>query len=643
MLSSFRRLSKSTVGTIIMVAFLLLILASFALGDIANLQSGNLGMSSSTLVKVGGEEITDRQMSQELEQRLAQVRQQNPAADYSALAEDFDPLLASLIDQAALSAFADKYDFNLSKKVVDAQIASIPGAKGLDGKFSDSAYRQWLAQQRLTDGQVRHLIRAGLLQQMLLEPLAAGARLPVGVATPYASMLLEARQGEIAIVPIAAFRSGLNPTAADLQGFYTSNRARYMVPEQRSLRIARIGQEQVANVTPADQEIAGYYNAHQDVYGPSETRVLSQAVVADQKTAQEIAARARAGGSFAAAAAPAGFSAADVSVGPQKQQEFAGLTDGKVAASVFAARSGDVVGPLHSSFGWHVVKVESINRDPGKSLASVRGEIVTKLSVDKRKEALESLVEKVQTALDDGSSFEEAAAAAKLSITQTPLLLANGTSRQDPGFKLPPELIPALKSGFELEANEDPTIEALPDDAGYAMVAPAQVISAAPAPLAQVKDKVANDWIDQKASAKARAVASAIAAKATKGMPLAQAVAQAGTALPAPRPIAARRIDISNSQQPAPEPVRMLFNLGEGKSRLVADPQDNGFAIVKVNKIVPGDARSQMGLVARVQQDFGQALPQEYVQQFVNAVRGKLGVKRNEGAIAATRKRIIGS
>ena len=68
-------------------------------------------------------------------------------------------------------------------------------------------------------------------------------------------MLLESREGEGAVVPIGAFRSGLKPTDADLQQYYTANRNRYMVPEQRVLRIARIGPEQVANLTASDQEI----------------------------------------------------------------------------------------------------------------------------------------------------------------------------------------------------------------------------------------------------------------------------------------------------------------------------------------------------------------------------------------------------
>ena len=58
----------------------------------------------------------------------------------------------------------------------------------------------------------------------------------------------------------------------ELQQFYAANRTRYMVPEQRVLRIARIGPEQVASVTASRQEIAAYYKANKATYASKETR-----------------------------------------------------------------------------------------------------------------------------------------------------------------------------------------------------------------------------------------------------------------------------------------------------------------------------------------------------------------------------------
>lgn len=642
MLASFRRLSKSAIGSIILGLFALTVLASFALSDISSMSLNPFGLGSDTLAKVGSLKVTDRDASDAMERRLGQARQQNPEANYSSIASDFDPLLSSLIDTRALQAFARKNGFALSKRLVDAEIAQLPGVKGLNGQFSDLAYRNFLSQQRMTDAQLRELISGAMLQRMLLVPAASSARIPVGIATPYASMLLEARQGDVALIPIESFRSGLSPTDAQVQAFYAANRDRYMVPEQRVLRIARFGPEQLANISATDAEIEAYYRANQATYGSKDVRVISQAVVPDQKTAAAIAQRASSAATFAQAAAPAGLSAEDVSVGPQSRQELATLAGEKVAAAAFAAAPGAIVGPIQSDLGWHVIKVESVSSQGGKSLADARAEIAAKLVAEKRKNALADLVGKIEDQLAGGANFQETAQAAGLKIIETPLLTATGVARGDPSYKLPPELAPALKTGFQLGPDEEPVVETLPDDAGYAMVAPARIIPAAPAPLASIRPQVAEDWIKKQATDRARTLAAGIAQRAGK-ISLAEAMKAAKRPLPPVRPVAARRIQLSQLGGKVPPAIAMLFTLGEGKARMVADPQGRGFYVVKVNKIVPGNALSQPSLIGQVQKEFQDALSQEYAQQFMASIRNQVGVRRNEKAIAASRKRITSS
>jgi peptidyl-prolyl cis-trans isomerase D len=646
MLSFFRRVSKSKIGTGIMALVLFAILAGFAVADISNFGSGNIGfggMGSSTLARVGDQNVSEREMSDAMQRRLQVARQQRPDADYASIVGDFDSILDTLLEQHTLMAFADKYGFPLSKRIIDAEIAQIPQTKGLNGRFSEQAYQQFLNQQRLTDAQVRQVLTGDLLQKLLLTPVATNARVPVGMAMPYASMLLEAREGEAAIVPIEPFKAGLQATDAQVQQYYAAKRARYMIPEQRALRIARIGPEQVAGVAASDKEVADYYNANKAAYAPSDTRSLSQVVVPDQGTANAIAQRAKGGASLAAAAAPAGSNAAVTTLADQSRAAYAGVAGDKAAVAVFAAPSGAIVGPLQSDFGWVVVKVDSVKAGGGKTLDQARAEIAAKLTADKRKAAIEDLVDKVQNALDDGSNFDEAIGAAKLPVTVTPLVMANGTARADAAYKLPAELAPALKTGFEIAANDPPEVVALPQDAGYAIVSPGQVVSAAPSPLAAIRAQVVSDWINEEATRRARAAATQIAAKASGGVSLAEAVKSAGVSLPAARPVAARRIQIADAQGNVPPAMKLLFSLIEGKSRMAPNPQGGGFFVVKVNKITPGNALSSPGLIGQVQGEFGQAASQDYAQQFVASMRREMKAKRNDSAIQAFKTRLLNS
>lgn len=644
MLSFFRRVSKSKVGTGVLVAVVIAIMAGFALADLSNFGTGNLGFGagSGTLAKVGDQQVNEREMSSAMQRRLQDARAQNPEADYSSIMGDFEPLLDGLLQQRAMIAFANKYGFHISKRLIDAEIAQIPSTKGLNGQFSEQAYQQFLSQQRLTDAEVRLILKGGLLQRLMLTPVATNARIPVGMATPYASMLLEMREGEAALVPLDPFKAGLAPTDAQLQQFYSANRARYMIPEQRVLRIARIGPEQVAGAAASDQEIATYYNQHKDVYAPSATRSLGQVVVPDQATANAIAQRAKGGQSLAAAAAPAGSNAAVTTLSDQTSQAYAGVAGQKTAAAVFAAPSGAIVGPLHSDFGWVVVKVESVKAATGRTLAQAKPEIAAKISQDKQKAGLEDLVDKVQDAVDKGSNFTEAAEAAKLPVTTTPLIFANGTSRADPSYKLPPELAPALKTGFEVAPNDQPEIISLAKNAGYALVSPGEVVPAAPAPLAGIRDRVASDWVNDQAMQRARAAATQIAAKASGNVSLADAMKGVPLALPSARPIAARRIQIADAQGNVPPAMKVLFTIGAGKSQMAANPQ-GGFFVVKVNKITPGNALLAPGLIGQVRGELSQAAAADYAQQFVADLKREMKAKRNESAIQGFKARLASS
>ncbi len=153
MLSSLRNLQKSKVGTAIVALFFILILIGFASTGVTNFGSGNLnfGIGSSTLAKVGSEQVTEQDMSEAMQRRLQQTRQEHPDADYATIIGDFETILGELIDDRTLMGFAQSVTLPaLEAPGRDAEIAQIPQTKALNGQFSEQAYQQFLAQQRLS-------------------------------------------------------------------------------------------------------------------------------------------------------------------------------------------------------------------------------------------------------------------------------------------------------------------------------------------------------------------------------------------------------------------------------------------------------------------------------------------------------------
>ena len=126
-------------------------------------------------------------------------------------------------------------------------------------------------------------------------------------------------------------------------------------------------------------------------------------------------------------------------------------------------------------------------------------------------------------------------------------------------------------------------------------------------------------------------------------MSLADAVKAVGVPGAAARPVIARRIQIAMAQGPVPSALKTLFSLGAGQSRMGVDPQDGGFFVVKVNKIIPGNAVAAPNLITQMQGELGRAFSQDYALEFLNAVKRQMKVRRNNSAIEAFRSRLATS
>lgn len=642
MITTMRRGSKSP----LFLGLLGLIAVAFVVTGInAPGSTGGGGLGGASLASVGGEEVTVAEVTNQAERRLAQVRQQQPDATIGQLvaAGGIEETVTGLISQKALRGFAEDIGMTISKALIDGQIASMPAFFDLAGKFSDETYRDKLAAQRVTDVQLRDDLYTSALARQLLTPIGAASRVPQGVALPYASMLLESRSGQVGIVPADVGRNAPEPTDAEVATFYGNNRARYVVPERRVVRYALIGPEQAGATTPTDAEIAAFYRANAATYAGKETRVLSQVVLPDEAAARALSAKVTGGQSFVSAAAAAGFGAGDISIGPQDRAAFARLTAEQVAEQVFRLPEGGVSAPLRSPLGWHVVRVDEVRREAGRSLDAARAEIATRLAGEKSAKALEDLVAAIDEQIGDGASFADVATQRRLPVVQTPPITAAGVAPGQPGFRAAPELTPLLANAFAAEAGEDPSIDAIPGANRFAMVAVDRIVPAAPPPLAAVRAQVLADLKVRRAADRARAVAAAIVAKVNAGTPMARAFAEAGIGSGAPRAITARRIDVARANQEIPPPIQMLFSLPQGRARLLAAPQNAGYFVVYLNRVVRGDAGTSPGLIEATRTEFSKIAGQEYVEQFVGAIRKGQKVVRDDAAIARLKSQLNGT
>ena len=639
MLSVFRRIIHSKFGAIFAILFLGVIAAAFILGDVTSGQFGGASLSGGgTAAKAKGYKLTVAELQDRVQRVFENARRSSPELQIGEFfaqgggAQVFDQLVQSL----TLRAFADDQGMHISKRLIDAQIAQVPAFQDAAGNFSNDSFRALLARERLSEQALRDDIRREILQRQLLAPIGLGARPSENLVLPYASLLLEARQGNVAAIPAVAFLDDKDPTDAQLTDFYKKNSARFTIPEQRRIRYAVVDATRFAQAAaPSDADISAYYNQNKADYAASQTRSVEQLVLPTEAGAKAIAAQVKGGKSLPQAAQAAGLSVSTLE--GQSRVQLTSATSKAVADAVFAAQQGELVGPVRGPLGFLLLRVTAVQDKPARPLTAVREEIVKTLRAQKEKQLLNDFTAKLEDQIADGGTFEEVAKDNGLTLETTPPLLATGKQVKDMAYVAPADIQPLVAPAFAMSADDDAQLVPITPDQRYALIAPGQIIAAAPPPLAEIKPLVQAQYKLNAGNQKAKALAEQIQAKVAKGTKLADAIAQAGVRLPAPQTLGGRRADIMRAEQRPPAEVSILFSMAENSVKTLPISEGRGYFVVQLTKIERGDAKGNPQLLAQVRDQMGDVIGQEYGEQFERAVEKELGVTRNAKAVEQVR------
>ncbi|TAD74263.1 MAG: peptidylprolyl isomerase [Sphingomonadales bacterium] len=642
MISFFRRFFQSRIGLPIVLAFLALMALAFAASDITGNTFGGVS-GGDRMAVVGGEAIPIADLSVAANTALDQVRQQNATLTMPEFIAEggLDEVVDQLIDRFAVGEYGRKYGLRAGENLVNSEILKIPAFQGLTGAFDEQTYVAALRSRGLTDALFRRDLQDGLIEQQLLRSAVAAPQLPEKVARQYASLVLEKRKGEIALIPSAAFAPTGNPSDAQLAAWYKDNRTQFIRPERRTLRFAVFGSDTLkVNATPTAAEIAERYKRDAAKYAASEKRVVTSFVVPTEDAAKALAARISGGASLESVARDAGFTASTSEA--REREAMSGATSFAFAQNAFKAAQGAVVEPAQGTLGWYVARVDKIERIAARNLAQATPEITTQLSQEKRVAAIADLVAEIEGEIDGGTALAEVAKTYGLKVETTPALLANGQAFGQPQVQIVPQLVPVLQTAFQMEESE-PQLAQVIEGEEFVIFEVARVDEASAPPLAEVREGVIAAWKRAQGAIQAKQAADRILAKVRSGTPLAAALAAENKPGFEREPIDLERRQLLAQQQGriAP-PLVLMFSMAEGTVKSLEGPRDLGWYIVNLEDISTLPLDKEGALVAQTRQQLGQALSEEYRRQATAAMRKELGVTRNDAAIAAVRKQLAG-
>ena len=633
----FRRLIGSKYGGIFAMAFIGLIAVAFVAGDMGRGGGLNLtGPSSGEVATIGKENLTVNEVQTRVQRVYDRIRQEQPELTMNRFLDEggLKQVLDELIASKAITAYGEQQGLRISKALVDAEIARIPAFADATGNFSESQFRSMLAQQRISESELRNDISSQLMRQQLVAAAGAGARTPDGMVQPFAKMLLEERSGGLIATPSMQFAPKSAPTEDQLKTYYAAHKSQFTLPEQRSLSYVVIDKSRfMDSAAPTDAEIASAFKAKSAQYGARTTRDFEQLILPTETAAKAVAAKVKAGSTLSAAATGSGLAVSKLT--GLDQAKLGAQSNDAIAAAAFAAAQGDLVGPIKGPLGWTLLRVEQVKTTAAKSLAEARQDIVAELRDAKAMEQFSDFVNKIDGDIGDGATLAEIAKARGLTVAETPLITGEGHEIRDPKYQPDDTVKPLLKPGFAMTAGDDPQIVPLKPNESAAILAVGNVVPTGQPPLAEVRQAALVGYALAEGKAKAKSAADKLAAAFNKGKSATEALAEAGLTGAAQQSISARRADINQAGQTIAPPLIALFSMKQGSARVLPLDNDRGFIVVHLDAIKQGDPASVPDLIPSTRAGLANVLGKEYADQLVNAAAQAVGVTRNEVAIAS--------
>jgi len=252
----------------------------------------------------------------------------------------------------------------------------------VDGKFDDKRYKTMLNLQKMSSGEFVNRIKNALIMEQFQRSIIDSS-----FATKYdveSFFKIQNQQRDVDYVTVAVQKLAEQPSEEEIAAYYQQHQDLYQTPEQVSVEYIELSLEDIAKtIAVTDDKLKAFYEEQKDQYTTPERRKISHILFAindkvDEKTALEKALKAQkelANKDFAAVAAEVSDDKLTAKTGGDLGLFNAGVMEKSFEDAASALKLGEVSNPVKSAFGYHLIKVTELVPGEIKPFESVKNEV----------------------------------------------------------------------------------------------------------------------------------------------------------------------------------------------------------------------------------------------------------------------------
>ena len=596
------------------------ILLGLLIAGLAGFGALNLTGTVRTVATVGDQTVTVDEYARELQREVRGIEAQTgQAMQLSQIRESgLDrAVLARLIALASLDNEVDRIGISVGDVNLQKEIVEIAAFQGPGGKFDRDSYKFQLEQAGLNETEFENDLRAEAARTLVQGAIVAGVAMPQVMTDTLADYVAARRSFTMAVLDAQDLTGALpEPSAEDLRAFYDAHPDRYVLPETKRITYALLSPDMVIDqVEPDEDAVRRLYTERADEFDIPERRLVERLVFADETAAKDAKAQLEVGGTtFEKLVQERGLNLQDVDMGDVTADDL-----GAAAGPVFAAETGDVVGPLPSDLGPALFRVNGVLAARLTEFEDAAPELRDELAGERARRMIEARAEAVNDLLAGGATLEDLAAETGMELGHVDWSenASEGIAAYD-----------AFRSAAQEVTADDYPEAAFLEDGGLFALRLDEVLAQRPQPFEDAREQVIADWTLAQTETALRKRADAVVADLEAGGDF------AATGLDVRSETGLTR-DAYLDGTP-PDLMAQVFRMQPGDMRIVAAAGQ--VAIVRLDEVLPPEQTADLAALRRtlsqqMNQALGQALFDAYVydaqtrarpmldQQALNAVQ----------------------
>ncbi|MEX0285341.1 MAG: SurA N-terminal domain-containing protein [Paracoccaceae bacterium] len=437
---------------------------------------------------VGDQPITVDEYFRELQREMNAFQAQTgqPLTMEQAQLFGIDQLvLGRLVALAALDEEVANIGVSVGDETVARELVVIPAFQGIDGSFDREAYRFSLEQAGLSESQFEDDLRAESARTLVQGAVVAAADMPSTFTDTLIAYVGERRSFTWAGLTSADLAEPLPaPTEAELQAYFEENGDSFRLPETKKITYAILTPEMLIDeVEMDDAALRALYDERAETYKVPERRLVERLVFSDEAEAQDAKAQIEVGGTtFEVLVADRGLTLTDIDLGDVTVEDL-----GDASEAVFAAGTGDVVGPLPTSLGPALFRVNGSLAARTTSYEDALPELRDELASDRARRLIDAQSQSFDDLLAGGATLEELAdeTEAELGQIEWTATTTEGVAAYD-SFR---------RAAATVTADDFPEIAFL-EDGGLFALRLDETLPERPEPFDSARDAVVADWTE---------------------------------------------------------------------------------------------------------------------------------------------------